>query len=269
MTYSCAFYSKPSDSLEDAQLRKFDRICAKLQIGPGDRVLEIGTGWGGFAIHAARNYGCHITTTTISSRQYEYALDLVSRAGMQDRIEVWKRDYRELTGSFDKIVSIEMFEAVGYRYYDDFFGACDALLEPKGKVLIQTITMNESRFKEYLNSSDWIQKYIFPGAELASLPGILRSIARVTSLSMCESEDIGFHYVQTLNAWRERFHAALPSVRQLGFDNRFIRMWDYYLAYCSAAFAERYISDVQLVFEKDRVFANSRYPVHNLPRALG
>ena len=257
MAYSCACYSKPSDSLEEAQIRKFDRICTRLQIGPGDRILEIGTGWGGFAIHAARKYGCQITTTTISARQHEYAVDWVARSGMRDQVRVLKSDYRELTGSFDKIVSIEMFEAVGYRYYDEFFHACDRLLEPSGKMLIQTITMNENRFARYLESTDWIQKYIFPGAELASISGMLQSIARATSLSMCESEDIGFHYVHTLNAWRERFHAALPAVRQIGFDDRFIRMWDYYLAYCAAAFAERHISDVQLVFAKDRSFSDS------------
>jgi cyclopropane-fatty-acyl-phospholipid synthase len=252
MAYSCAYYSNSSDSLEEAQLRKFDRICGKLQLVPGDRVLEIGTGWGGFAIHAARNYGCHVTTTTISSRQHEYAGEWVARLGLKDRIRVLKSDYRELTGSYEKIVSIEMFEAVGYKFYDQFFTVCDRLLEPNGKMMIQTITMNEDRFADYVESCDWIQKYIFPGAELASFSEILRSTARATSLSMCQSEDIGLHYVHTLNAWRERFHGSLDRVRQLGFDDRFIRMWDYYLAYCAAAFAERYISNVQLVFVKDR-----------------
>ena len=252
MAYSCAYYSGASDSLEDAQLRKFDRICSKLRISPGDRVLEIGTGWGGFAIHAGKNYGCRITTTTISSRQHGYASEWVARLGLQDRIHVLKSDYRELRGTYDKIVSIEMFEAVGYKYYDEFFTACDRLLEPGGKMLLQTITMNENRFLEYVESCDWIQKYIFPGGELASVAEMLRSIARATGLSMCESEDIGVHYVRTLNAWRERFLAAIPDVRQLGFDDRFIRMWDYYLAYCAAAFGERHVSDVQLMFAKDR-----------------
>ena len=252
MAYSCGYYLEPSDSLEEAQLRKFERICSKLSIAPGERILEIGTGWGGFAIHAARNYGCHVTTTTISSSQYKFASDWVARLGLQDRIQVLKSDYRELSGSFEKIVSIEMFEAVGLSYYDEFFATCDRLLGPNGKMLMQTITMNENGFAEYVKGCDWIQKHIFPGGELASFTEVLRSIARATSLSMCGHEDIGFHYVHTLGAWRDRFHAALPEVRQLGFDDRFIRMWEYYLDYCAAAFTERHVSDVQLVFEKDR-----------------
>ena len=198
------------------------------------------------------NYGCHVTTTTISSRQYEYASDWVARLGLQDRIQVLNSDYRDLRGSFGKIVSIEMFEAVGHTYYDDFFATCDRLLEPDGKMLIQTITMNENGFADYVNGCDWIQKHIFPGGELASFTEVVRSIARATSMSLCGYEDIGLHYVHTLGAWRDRFHAALPEVRQLGFDDRFIRMWDYYLAYCAAAFAERHISNLQLVFAKDR-----------------
>jgi cyclopropane-fatty-acyl-phospholipid synthase len=255
MAYSCAYYSDPSDSLEQAQLQKFERVCNKLDIRAGDHVLEIGTGWGGFAIHAAKNYGCNVTTTTISSRQFEYATEWVNRLGLQDRIQLLDSDYRELRGTFDKIVSIEMFEAVGHQYYDEFFTACDRLLLPHGKMLIQTITMNENRFAKYVKDCDWTQKYIFPGGELASFTQILLSISRATKLSMCESEDIGLHYVHTLTAWRDAFQSALPDVQQLGFDDRFIRMWDYYLAYCTAAFAERYVSDVQLVFVKDRVSA--------------
>jgi cyclopropane-fatty-acyl-phospholipid synthase len=252
MAYSCAYYLDPADSLEQAQFRKFDRVCSKLGIESGDRVLEIGTGWGGFAIHAVKNYGCNVTTTTISSRQFEYANEWVNREGLHGKIQLLNSDYRELRGRFDKIVSIEMFEAVGHEHYDEFFNACDRLLLPHGKMLIQTITMNENRFAKYVKDCDWTQKYIFPGGELASFTEILRSISRATQLSMCESEDIGLHYVHTLNAWRDRFHNALQDVRRLGFDDRFIRMWDYYLSYCAAAFAERYVSDVQLVLVKDR-----------------
>src|SRR5262249_26756740 len=255
MAYSCAYYSDPTDSLERAQLHKFERVCNKLDIRPADHVLEIGTGWGGFAIHVAKNYGCKVTTTTISSRQFEYANEWVNRLGLQDRIQLLNSDYRELCGEFDKIVTIEMFEAVGHQYYDEFFIACDRLLLPHGKMLIQTITMNENRFQKYVRDCDWTQKYIFPGGELASFAEILRSITMATKLSMYESEAIGPHYVHTLTAWRDRFHNALTGIRQLGFDDRFIRMWDYYLAYCTAAFAERYISDLQLVFVKDRVSA--------------
>jgi cyclopropane-fatty-acyl-phospholipid synthase len=264
MAYSCAYFVEPSDSLEQAQLQKFDRICGKLSLAANERLLEIGTGWGGFAIHAAVTYGCHVTTTTISSRQYEYVTDWVARLGLQDRIQVLKSDYRKLGGSYEKIVSIEMFEAVGHRYYDEFFTTCDRLLEPNGEMLIQTITMNENDFANYVKGCDWIQKHIFPGGELASFAEVVRSIARATKMSLCGYEDIGLHYAHTLRAWRDRFQAALPEVRQLGFDDRFIRMWEYYLHYCMAAFTERHVSNVQLVFAKDRTRAKAGdYEVRN------
>jgi len=250
MMYSCAWYETAEDSLETAQFQKLDRICRKLDLQPQDRVLEIGTGWGAFALHAARNYGCHVTTTTISQQQYEYARTLFDAADTGPRIELLLKDYRDLGGSFDKIVSIEMFEAVGFAYYDEFFRACDRLLKPDGSMLLQTITMNEQRFSQYLNQSDWIQKYIFPGAQLASLRGVLDSLARATSLSLFHAEDMGAHYARTLAAWRERFLNSIAEVRALGFDDRFIRMWDYYLAFCEGAFLERHISDFQLLLTK-------------------
>ncbi len=246
MMYSCAWYESEDDSLETAQRQKLDRICRKLELAPGDRVLEIGTGWGSFALHAARNCGCTVTTTTISREQHDYARERFRC----ERIELLLEDYRNLRGRYDKIVSIEMFEAVGLEFYDDFFGACDRLLEPHGSMLVQTITMNDRTFPAYRRRSDWIQKYIFPGSELASLKGILESLARATKLLPFHLEDMGLHYARTLAAWRERFHAATPEVRKLGFDDRFIRMWDYYLAYCGGAFLERHISDVQLVMIK-------------------
>ena len=246
MMYSCAWYESEHDTLETAQQQKLDRICRKLEIGPGDRVLEIGTGWGSFALHAARRYGCAVTTTTISREQYDYARERFRGEG----IELLFEDYRNLRGRYDKLVSIEMFEAVGFDYYDQFFGACDRLLEPHGSMLIQTITMNDRTFPAYRRRADWIQKYIFPGSELASLAGVLQSLARVTRLVPYHLEDMGLHYARTLAAWRDRFHAAEPAVRKLGFDDRFLRMWDYYLAYCGGAFLERHISDVQLVLAK-------------------
>lgn len=251
MVYSCAWYKTPADSLERAQFQKLDRICRKLELQPQDRVLEIGTGWGAFALHAARNYGCQVTTTTISRQQYEYASSLFDAEDKDQRIELLLKDYRQLSGSFDKIVSIEMFEAVGFEHYDEFFSACDKLLKPDGSMLLQTITMNEQRFARYLQQSDWIQKYIFPGAQLASVRGVLDSLARATRLSLFHAEDMGAHYARTLAAWRESFLNSVAEVKALGFDDRFIRMWDYYLAFCEGAFHERHIGDFQLLLTKN------------------
>jgi len=251
MVYSCAWYETAEDSLETAQFQKLDRICRKMELQPKDSVLEIGTGWGAFALHAARNYGCQVTTTTISQQQHEYARVLFDAADKDRRIELLLKDYRDLSGSFDKIVSIEMFEAVGFEHYDDFFRVCDRLLKPDGSLLLQTISMNEQRFLQYVKQSDWIQKYIFPGAQLASLRGVLESLARATRLSLFHAEDMGVHYARTLAAWRERFLARIAEVKALGFDDRFIRMWDYYLAFCEGAFLERHISDFQLLLTKN------------------
>jgi cyclopropane-fatty-acyl-phospholipid synthase len=250
LAYSCACYEHPEDSLEQAQLQKFDRICRKLQLGPQDRVLEIGTGWGGFAAYAAETYGCRVTTTTISRQQHDYAREVFARSRAGERIDLLFEDYRNLHGQYDKIVSIEMFEAVGYEHYDDYFGACNRLLKPQASMLLQTITILESKFQQYRQQSDWIKKHIFPGAELASVMEIQRSLARATRMKLFHSEDIGMHYALTLKEWRRRFLERLPEVRQLGFDERFVRMWDYYLAYCEGAFREGYIGDVQLVFSK-------------------
>lgn len=251
LMYSCACFESEEDSLEDAQFHKLDTICRTLRLGPQDHVLEIGTGWGGFAEHAVKYYGCRVTTTTISRRQYEYARERFQAIPQVERIELLQEDYRTLRGQYDKIVSIEMFEAVGLRYYDRFFGACDRLLRPDGVMLMQTITINEQAFPAYHRSSDWIQKYIFPGCELASVSEILRSLARATSLGLYHAEDIGTHYARTLAAWRKRFHDAVNEVRELGFDDRFIRMWDYYLAYCEGAFLERHVGDFRLLLTKN------------------
>jgi cyclopropane-fatty-acyl-phospholipid synthase len=250
LAYSCAYYECPQDSLEQAQIQKFDRICRKLQLGPHDHVLEIGTGWGGFAVYAAETYGCRITTTTISRQQHDYAREVFSRSSAGERIQLLFEDYRDLVGQYDKIVSIEMFEAVGYEHYDSYFEACDRLLKPEGSMLLQTITILESKFQRYRKQSDWIKKYIFPGAELASVVDIQRSLARATRMKLFHFEDIGMHYALTLHEWRRRFLERITDVRQLGFDERFVRMWDYYLAYCEGAFREGYIGDVQLVLGK-------------------
>lgn len=250
LAYSCAVFEHPDQSLEAAQRAKFERICQKLQLGPEDHLLEVGTGWGGFALHAARTRGCRITTTTISRQQYDHARDLFQREGLADRIDLRLEDYRHLQGRYDKAVSIEMFEAVGLEYYDAYFGAVDRLLKPGGRFLLQTITMNEQRFPDYIRQSDWIQKHIFPGAELASLSRVLAAVGRTTRMNLHHLEDIGLHYAHTLRAWRQAFHAQLEAVRSQGFDETFIRMWDYYLAYCEGAFLERHIGDAQLLLVK-------------------
>jgi len=250
LAYSCAVFQGPEQSLEAAQRAKFELICTKLDLGPDDHLLEIGTGWGGFALHAAKTRGCRVTTTTISQQQFEYAQTIFQREDLAERIDLRLEDYRHLQGHFDKAVSIEMFEAVGLEYYDTYFGAVDRLLKPGGLFLLQTITMNERHFPAYIRSSDWIQKHIFPGAELASLARILSSLGRCSSLDLHQLEDLGLHYARTLGAWRVAFRAQLEAVRALGFDEAFIRMWDYYLAYCQGAFTERHIGLAQLLLTK-------------------
>ena len=252
MVYSSAVYRHAGDSLEEAQVEKLDRICRKLRLEPSDRLLEIGTGWGAFALHASRNYGCRVTTTTISREQHDQAKEAFAEAGEAGaRITLLLEDYRNLKGSFNKLASIEMFEAVGLNYYDAFFSACDRLLTPDGSMVMQAITMNEHRFDAYKKQSDWIQRRIFPGAQLASIREILNSLVRSTRLSLYQLEDIGLHYAYTLAEWRRRFHESIDEVRALGFDAAFCRMWDYYLAYCEGAFRERHISDVQLMLTKN------------------
>ena len=252
LLYSCAYFASAADSLETAQVRKVDRICRTLQLSPADRVLEIGSGWGGFAVWAATRYGCHVTTTTISDEQYRHVIEWRSRIGEAgSRIDVLRADYRELTGQFDKVVSIEMFEAVGLTHYDDYFKAVDRLLAPDGMMFLQTITVDDQWFPKYHNSPDWIEKYIFPGGELASVGEILKSLARTTSLSMYHAENCGTHYALTLRAWRARFQHNLARVRDLGFDDRFIRMWTLYLASCEATFLERHTGLFQVLLLKN------------------
>jgi len=251
LMYSCAVYEDPGDSLESAQVNKLRLICDRLDLQPGDRLLEIGTGWGGLALFAATRYGCHVTTTTISAEQHAHAAARFRAAGEAGRrIDLRLEDYRDLQGRFDKIVSIEMFEAVGLSHYDEFFGACDRLLAPGGTMLIQTITVDDWRFADYLATPSWIAKRIFPGSELASVSGMLASMARVSRFSMQHARQIGPHYATTLRQWRERFHDRLDDVRAMGFDARFIRMWDLYLAYCEAAFQDRHIGNIQLLLAK-------------------
>lgn len=252
MVYSCAYYRREEDTLETAQEQKLEGICRKLQIEPGDRVLEIGCGWGAFAIHAARRYGAHVTGVTISRSQFDYAAARIAESDLAPgSVKLVLEDYRRLEGTYDKIVSIEMFEAVGFGHYDEFFSACDRLLAPDGTMLLQTITIPEQEVHPYRRRVDWIQTYIFPGSELASVGEILRSLGRATQLSLVNSESIGLHYARTLAAWRARFLEHKEAVERLGFDQRFLRMWDFYLAWCEGGFRERYINDVQLLLAKN------------------
>ena len=246
MMYSCAWYADSATTLETAAGAKLDRICRRLRLGPGDRVVEIGTGWGGFAIHAARHYGCQVTTTTISRRQYELAQQRVAEEGLEDRITLRLDDYRDLDGQFDKLVSIEMIEAVGHEYMDTYFRKCASLLKPGGEMLIQAITIADQRYEKAKRSVDFIKRYVFPGGFLPSVTAMTSALTRETDLRAVYIEDIGLHYARTLHDWRERFFARIDDVRELGFGEEFIRLWDFYLSYCESAFLERAVGDIHL-----------------------
>lgn len=250
MMYSSALFPSEQSSLEEASIEKVDRVCRTLQLQPHHHVVEIGTGWGTFAIHAARHYGCRVTTTTISEEQFRMATERIAVEGLSDRITVLKKDYRDLEGKFDRLVSIEMIEAVGKEYLAGYFATCDRLLKDDGSMLIQAITMPEQRYARYKNSVDFIQRYIFPGGFLPSVSEMQSCVAKNTSLRMLELFDFGHHYARTLRLWNERFHERLDDVKTQGFSDRFIRMWRYYLCYCEAAFLERAIGVVQVMWAK-------------------
>jgi cyclopropane-fatty-acyl-phospholipid synthase len=250
MAYSCGIFERTDSSLEEASTAKFDRICRTLGLAPGMRVLEIGTGWGGFALHTAQNYGCHITTTTISQQQHDWAAAQIAIAGLGGQITLLQQDYRDLTGQFDRLVSIEMIEAVGHRHLPTFFRVCSERLKADGAALIQAITMPDHLYDRYLGAPDFINRAIFPGSCCPSLTAISEAVARATDLRLNHLEDFSLHYARTLHEWRCAFHARLEQVRKLGFDERFIRMWDYYLCYCEGGFAEQFTGVVQLLFNK-------------------
>jgi len=250
MMYSCAIFDDPSWSLERAQIEKLDRVCRKLQLKPGDEVLEIGTGWGSMAIHAARKYGCRVTTTTISDRQFDYATSRVKEQGLTDRVTVVKRDYRDLSGQYDKVISIEMVEAVGARFLDGYFRTCSGLLKPDGMMLLQSITVRDQLYRGAARRQDFLKKYIFPGSCLPSAERLSTSIRRATDMNVVHLEDIGPHYATTLRLWREAFNAKLDEVRVQGFSETFIRMWEYYLCYCEGTFRARQVGDVQMLMGK-------------------
>ena len=248
MMYSSAVFKSAGMGLNEAQLVRLDHICSKLQLGQNDHVMEIGTGWGGFAIHAAKHYGCRVTSTTISREQFELATQRVKQAGLQDRITLLLNDFRDLEGQYDKLVSIEMIEAIGSSLYPAFFQKCGSLLKPGGLMLLQAITIADQRYEESQKSIDFIQRYIFPGSCLPSAQVMTDTVAKLTRLRLLDLEDIGLHYATTLRHWRDNFFAQIDRIRQLGYPEAFIRMWEYYLCYCEGAFLERAISDVQIVF---------------------
>jgi cyclopropane-fatty-acyl-phospholipid synthase len=250
MTYSCGFYETPEASLEEASLAKLDRICHKLGLGPDHHVLEIGTGWGSFAAHAAGRYGCRVTTTTISSEQHAFAAELIERRGLGDRVTVLFEDYRDLRGRYDRLVSIEMIEAVGWRDFPTFFERCSELLEPEGTMLLQAIVIDDRAYELEKISRTFIRELIFPNGCLPSVEVIARCVAGHTDLRLTDLEDISAHYVPTLRAWRANLDANTAELAARGFDERFQRLWRFYLAYCEAGFAERRIRDVQVLLAK-------------------
>ncbi|MBN1478602.1 class I SAM-dependent methyltransferase [Candidatus Sumerlaeota bacterium] len=252
MTYSCAVFEREDATLAEASTAKLDRICRRLDLKPQDHVLEIGTGWGSFAIHAAREYGCRVTTATISREQHALATERVREAGLKDRVNVLLSDYRDLEGEFDKVVSIEMIEAVGHEYLDTYFSAISDRLRPDGMALIQAITIRDQEYDRYRRSVDFIRTHIFPGSCITSVSAVMASVRRATDMVLGDLEDITPHYVKTLLAWRERFQANADQVRALGFPEPFLRMWDHYLCYCAGGFAERWIGTVQMLFTKPR-----------------
>jgi cyclopropane-fatty-acyl-phospholipid synthase len=250
MMYSSAIYPAPDASLSVAAVHKLQRVCEKLQLTAQDHLLEIGTGWGGMAIYAAQHYGCRVTTTTISKEQREYALARVAAAGLSDKITVLFDDYRDLQGQFTKLVSIEMIEAVGHDHYAQYFATCSRLLAPNGLMLIQAITIKDQRYERARKAVDFIQRYIFPGGSLPSISVVSDFVKRKTDMNILHIEDIGEHYAQTLKHWRDLFIEKLDEVRAQGFDDRFIRMWEFYLCYCEGGFRERSIGTAQIVFAK-------------------
>jgi cyclopropane-fatty-acyl-phospholipid synthase len=246
LAYSCAYFPRPAMSLADGQRAKHERLCELLALSPRDHLLEIGCGWGGMAIHAARTRGCRVTAITVSRQQHQLAAARVAAAGLADRVDIQYRDYRELEGSYDKIVSIEMLEAVGYDYLPQYFAIGARLLRPGGRFVLQSITMPDARFAAYRRRVDWMQTYIFPGSLIPSLAAIALAAAPA-GLRIERADDLGLHYAPTLQRWRELFIAALPAVTELGFDEPFIRTWLMYLAFSEAAFAERMLGDHQLL----------------------
>ena len=259
MTYSCAYWQRPEMTLEEAQVAKYRAVCEKLHLGPDDHVLEIGCGWGGFAIHAAREHGCRVTGVTISRSQRELACERVREAGLEELVEIREQDYRQVDGGFSRVASIEMLEAIGLAEHDTYFATIDRLLEPAGIAVVQTIAVPDERFDRYRRAPDWIQQYVFPGSLIPSLDAVSRAVAR-SRLMIVGLEEIGVGYADTLKAWRENVDARVDDVLALGYDDRFLRIWRFYLSYCEAAFRVRHLRDMQLVLTRALNDALPRFP---------
>jgi cyclopropane-fatty-acyl-phospholipid synthase len=252
MNYSCGIFDAPDATMEQASIAKMEAVCRKLDLGPGDHLLEIGTGWGGLAIHAAQRYGCRVTTTTISREQHALAGERIRALGLEGRIELLLCDYRDLEGTYDKLVSVEMIEAVGHRYLDTYFRTCARLLKPDGLMLLQAITIRDELYEQALKSVDFIQRFVFPGGFLPSVAAMSASIGRSTDFQVLHLQDIGLHYATTLSRWRARFARNLEEVRALGYSDEFIRLWEFYLCYCEGAFLERNTGTVQVLLARPR-----------------
>ena len=248
--YAEGFWPPGVATLAEAQRARCERICRKLDLQPSDHLVEIGTGWGGFALYAARHYGCRVTTTTISREQHALASERIAAAGLSDRVSLLLSDYRDLDGQYDKLVSIEMIEAIGHQYLDTYLAKCASLLKPDGLALIQAITIEDHRYAQALREVDFIKRHIFPGSFIPATSAILASMARSTDFRLSNLEDIGPSYALTLRHWRQRFFERIEDVRALGYDERFIRMWEFYLCYCEGGFIERSIGDAQLLLAR-------------------
>ena len=264
LMYSSAIFASPDETLEAASFRKLERIGHKLDLKPSDHLVEIGTGWGGMALHAAQRFGCRVTTTTISKEQHALATERVARAGLSDRVTVLLEDYRDLAGAYDKLVSIEMVEAIGHQYLDTYLAKCASLLKPDGLALLQAITIEDHRYERALGDVDFIKRHVFPGSFIPSISAITGAMARGTDLRLVSQEDFGPSYALTLHHWRERFMAKLSEVRALGYDERFVRMWEFYLAYCEGGFRERSIGVSQLLFARPMNRRETWMPEHGV-----
>ena len=262
MMYSSGIFPSDDASMEQASFHKLETICRKLGLQSGDQVIEIGTGWGGFALHAAKHYDCHVTTTTISDAQYHLAKQRVAEAGLEDRITLLKQDYRQLTGRFDKLVSIEMIEAVGWQFYETFFETCSRLLKDDGVMLIQAITIQDQRYEQARKSVDFIQRYIFPGSCIPSIHALNTASMKASDVRPVHQEDFAGHYARTLRAWLEQFNENREQVSALGYSDTFQRMWEFYLCYCEGGFAERAIGVSHLMYAKPR-FQNEPLGISN------
>ncbi len=250
MTYSAAVFETPAATLAEAQRTKLDRLCRKLDLSARDHLLEIGTGWGALAVHAAERYGCRVTTTTISKNQAAHARARAAAAGVATRVDIREDDYRDLRGSYDKLVSVEMVEGVGHEYLPGFFARCSSLLRPDGVMAMQAITIADQHYARALRQVDFIKRFVFPGSFIPSTTALLQAMTKTTDLRLVHQEDLAPHYAETLRRWRTNFRANRAAILAAGYDERFLRLWEYYLAYCEGGFEERFLGVSQLVFAK-------------------